>query len=680
MTTKVKHSPLIGVLEWFRPGEYEQVERVLADLQDLGVTQLRTGVSWADWHKGIGQEWYRWLLPRLAQSVEILPCFLYTPPSLGVVPKTASPPRQAKAYADFIDQMIAYFGEYFEWVELWNEPNNVSEWDWTLDPEWWVFSEMIGGAAYWAQQRGKKTLLAGMSPVDPNWLRLMGDRGVLAYIDAVGIHGFPGNWEYAWAGWRKNIERVQAVLAQYQSSAQVWITETGFSTWQYDEHRQLREFLAAINTSVERVYWYAARDLNPHLSTVDGFHTDEREYHFGLKQTDGNPKLLSRLWANGGLPAVRQVANWAVARAESTENAQLLVSDAPILITGGSGFIGSNLADHFLRLGQPVLLFDNLSRPGVERNYLWLRARYGDLVQIVIADVRDRFALRQALLEARQVFHLAAQVAVTTSLTNPQRDFEINAMGTLNLLEELRSQADPPPLVFTSTNKVYGTLANLELVMQGDRYQPIAATQGINEAQPLDFHSPYGCSKGAAEQYVLDYARNFGIPAVVLRLSCIYGPQQLGTEDQGWVAHFLKQAIADRPITLYGDGKQVRDILFITDLIAAFCAVQQQMPTLSGQAFNLGGGWHNTTSLLELMALIGELHGKQPQLQFQDWRTGDQRYYVADFGKFQAATSWTPKVSIRQGVQQLYQWLLATSEPESEFSALYSYSPLTHQR
>ncbi len=693
----------IGILEWFRLGEYERVEQVLKDLKALGVQQLRTGVSWADWHTTYGQDWYGWLLPRLAQEVNILPCFLYTPPSLGVVPRIAAPPREPKAYADFLDEMITRFGDYFEWVELWNEPNNLSEWDWTLDPEWWMFSEMVGSAACWAQQRGKKTVLAGMSPVDPHWLKLMCDRGFIAYINAIGIHGFPGNWEYAWEGWPKNVAKVQAVLDQYGSQADIWITEAGFSTWQHDEHQQLQEFVNTLDAPVKRIYWYGAHDLNPDFPTIDGFHTDEREYHFGFKQTDNTPKLLYRLWASEGLPAVREVAQ--IGSRESgigsreektsatsnfplptlqesysplpTPHSLLQIDDdkeedekhgysplptpyslLPILITGGAGFIGTNLAHRLLSLGQPVLLFDNLSRPGVEQNLRWLKQRYGDLVQIEIADVRSRFALRQALQNARQVFHLAAQVAVTTSLTNPVDDFQINALGTLNLLEEMRSLNNPPPLVFTSTNKVYGTLPDIQLVPNCTRYQPVDVFSGISVDHPLDFHSPYGCSKGAADQYVLDYARNYNIPAVVFRMSCIYGPHQFGTEDQGWVAHFLIRALEGQPITLYGDGMQVRDLLFVEDLIDAFLLAQENIHTLTGQAFNIGGGNENTISLLEFIELIDEIHGKKPPVYFDSWRSGDQRYYVSDSSKFQTATRWKPSVSIRQGVRKLYQWLL----------------------
>jgi len=249
---------------------------------------------------------------------------------------------------------------------------------------------------------------------------------------------------------------------------------------------------------------------------------------------------------------------------------------------------------------------------------------------------------------------------VTSSLVDPIFDFEVNARGTLNLLEAIRSLDNPPPLVFTSTNKVYGGLPDVMLVKNGDRYEPenIEIRQnGINESRPLDFHSPYGCSKGTADQYIIDYARTYSIPAVVFRMSCIYGPHQYGTEDQGWVAHFLITAIEERPLILYGDGKQVRDILFIEDLIDAFLLAQEKMDDISGQAFNIGGGATNTISLLELIQLISAAHGKAPSVQFDGWRPGDQRYYVSDTRKFQLATGWKQKVGVKEGVGKLYNWL-----------------------
>jgi CDP-paratose 2-epimerase len=312
-----------------------------------------------------------------------------------------------------------------------------------------------------------------------------------------------------------------------------------------------------------------------------------------------------------------------------------------------------------------VLIYDDLSRPGVDRNLAWLRAKHGDLLRVDIADVRDRHALRNAVRAAERVFHFAAQVAVTTSLVDPVTDFEINVRGTLNLLEEIRGRETPPPLLFTSTNKVYGSLSDLAMESNGSRYQPLKAglRTGIGENRSLDFHSPYGCSKGAADQYVLDYARTFGLPAMVFRMSCIYGYHQMGTEDQGWVAHFLIQALQGKPLVVYGDGMQVRDLLFVEDLVDAFILAQANAHTLSGEAFNIGGGLGNTLSLLELLEMIRAIHGSRPGVRMETWRCADQRYYVSDTRKFKAATGWSPKVNARQGVERLYRWLEENKAP-----------------
>jgi CDP-paratose 2-epimerase len=336
------------------------------------------------------------------------------------------------------------------------------------------------------------------------------------------------------------------------------------------------------------------------------------------------------------------------------------ISGRPILITGGAGFIGTNVAHRLLTQGHRVLVFDNLARPGVEQNLRWLRDTHGDQVDVEIADIRDADALRQAVSEAARVFHFAAQVAVTTSLTDPVEDFEVNARGTLNLLEALRAQPAPPPMVFTSTNKVYGALDDVGLRRRNQRYEPTDPSlrrTGISENRPLDFHSPYGCSKGSADQYVLDYARTYGLPAIVFRMSCIYGPHQFGTEDQGWVAHFLIRAMEGEPIVLYGDGRQVRDILCVDDLVDAFLLAQQSMATESGSAFNIGGGPGNTVSLLELLEMIGELLGHKPEVEFDSWRPGDQRYYVSDTAKFQRTTGWRPRISVQEGLERLTRWL-----------------------
>jgi CDP-paratose 2-epimerase len=332
------------------------------------------------------------------------------------------------------------------------------------------------------------------------------------------------------------------------------------------------------------------------------------------------------------------------------------------LITGGAGFIGTNLAHRLLSGGKRVRVYDDLSRPGVERNVRWLRAQHGSRLAVQIGDVRDATALRQALADVDDVYHLAAQVAVTTSLARPLHDLEVNVRGTLNLLEEVRRLDDPPKVLYTSTNKVYGALSDLRLVRDGDRWAPESdqlARRGLDEKRPLDMCTPYGCSKGAADQYVLDYAKSFGLRTVVFRMSCIYGPHQHGNEDQGWVAHFLLQALAGRPITIYGDGAQVRDVLFVDDVVDAMLLAQKSSfrPEVRGCAFNIGGGRENAVSLLEVVDLIAELTGERPELEFAEERPGDQRYYVSDTTRFAEATGWTPAVSVRHGLEELQEWL-----------------------
>ena len=332
----------------------------------------------------------------------------------------------------------------------------------------------------------------------------------------------------------------------------------------------------------------------------------------------------------------------------------------PILVTGGSGFIGSNLAESFLADGHEVFVLDNLSRPGVEQNLEWLTARHGNRVHPVMADLRDEDALRDTVREAGAVIHLAAQTAVTTSLTDPLADFEVNARGTLNVLEAVRATGRRIPVLFASTNKVYGCLDDLEMGEAADRHVPAdeaLRAKGIGEDRPLDFHSPYGCSKGVADQYVLDYARSYGIPSAVLRMSCIYGPRQFGTEDQGWVAHFLIRALSGEAITLYGDGKQVRDILHVSDAVAAYLAAWDRIEAVAGQAFNLGGGPANAVSLRQVLAQIEAVAGRPLDLRFSDWRAGDQRYYVSDPRKIAAALGLPPARSWREGIADLAAWL-----------------------
>lgn len=330
------------------------------------------------------------------------------------------------------------------------------------------------------------------------------------------------------------------------------------------------------------------------------------------------------------------------------------------LITGGAGFIGTNLADRILSAGRPVIVYDNLSRAGVGKNLRWLCSRHGALVDVVQADLRDHGPLSRAVTAADHIFHLAGQVAVTTSLEEPLRDAAINLFGTLNLLEAARSRSRPPTVVFTSTNKVYGSLDDLRLRPKATRYEPDDADlrgRGINESRPLSFCTPYGCSKGAADQYVLDYGRHYRLPAVVFRMSCIYGPHQFGTEDQGWVAHFLISALDREPITVYGDGKQLRDVLFVDDLVDALLCAEANASELAGRAFNIGGGPGNSLSLVELLSLIADLTGARPLVELGPWRQGDQRYYVSDTTTFQAATGWRARVQPTTGVRLLHDWL-----------------------
>ena len=330
-----------------------------------------------------------------------------------------------------------------------------------------------------------------------------------------------------------------------------------------------------------------------------------------------------------------------------------------VLITGGAGFIGTNLADRLLSDGHRVIIYDNLSRRGSESNLSWLFAKHGSLLEFERGDTRNFGALQAVIKHAAMVFHFAAQVAVTGSLVDPLFDFDVNARGTLHLLEAIRELPNPPALLFTSTNKVYGALADLELYAKDRRYCPAGngSPHGISETRCLDFHSPYGCSKGAADQYILDYARTFHLPAQVFRMSCIYGPHQNGTEDQGWVAHFLIRANERGAISIYGDGMQVRDLLFVDDLLDAFELAMRSIERTAGHAFNIGGGPQNSASLLELLALIEEVRNEPCRVLFGEWRHADQRYYISDTRKFRSLTGWTPRVSVREGIDSLQAWL-----------------------
>jgi CDP-paratose 2-epimerase len=313
-----------------------------------------------------------------------------------------------------------------------------------------------------------------------------------------------------------------------------------------------------------------------------------------------------------------------------------------ILITGGAGFLGINAAQHLIKAGSHVTLLDNLSRPGTERNLKWLITSHPDRITFIKQDVRNAGALAEHVKRQDAVLHLAAQVAVTTSLVDPNTDFDINARGTVNMLEAVRVHNHDAPFIFASTNKVYGKLDH--------------GSGPCKESQPLDFHSPYGCSKGAADQYVRDYARCFDMNTVVLRQSCIYGAHQYGTEDQGWVAHFVHSILKDRPLTIYGDGAQVRDLLDTRDLSELYALVIDKIGITRGEIYNVGGGPENQRNLLEVIDQIGEITGRKPQLSFAGWREGDQKFYVSDVGKARTDLGWAPRIDFDRGLRELISW------------------------
>ncbi len=329
-----------------------------------------------------------------------------------------------------------------------------------------------------------------------------------------------------------------------------------------------------------------------------------------------------------------------------------------ILITGGAGFIGCNSADYFIKQGHDILIYDNLSRPGGESNLSWLRENHGDVFTFIKADIRDFDALCAVMPGMDAVIHLAGQVAVTTSVANPREDFEINALGTFNVLEAARLHAPQAAFLYASTNKVYGGMEDVKIVLEDGRYAYAEYPMGIAETAVLDFHSPYGCSKGAGDQYVMDYARIYGMRTLVFRQSAIYGRRQFGVEDQGWVSHFIIAAVMGRQISIFGDGKQVRDMLHISDVVRAYALGIQHIDTVSGTAINLGGGVNNTFSIWsEFGELLEELHGHPLSVKWGEWRPGDQKVFIADVRRAKAMLNWEPTISPIDGVHDLYQWV-----------------------
>ena len=485
----------------------------------------------------------------------------------------------------------------FEWVELSSAPG----------------SDVIEAA----KQGGARVILGHVGA----GLKALGEQGVLAAVDGIGL---------SWAA----LPAASALARSFNPELALWLTDARCTESLPRFAEAAGAFLDAFDAPVGRVYWCGLWATAPDGGTAA-------------------PELLPRLLAKG-VGEVRRTLS--VARRPPTP---AVLGARPVLVTGGAGFIGCNLADRLAAEGHDVLVYDSLARPGVERNLHWLVQRHPTRVNVAIADLRDRDGLAEAATGSAAVFHLAGQVAVTTSLAQPVADFAINLEGTLHLLDALRRGNADAPLIFASTNKVYGDLADIALASSGPAYLPVDAStldHGVSEARPLCFHTPYGCSKGAADQYVLDYARSFGLRTAVLRMSCIYGERQLGTEDQGWVAHFLLRAMAGEGVTLYGDGKQVRDVLHVGDAVGAYMAAWRNIGAIAGRAYNLGGGPANAISLLQLIDHIGDLLGRPVDVAFADWRQGDQRYFVADTRAIRRDLGLPAPRGWRAGVAGLAAW------------------------
>jgi CDP-paratose 2-epimerase len=331
-----------------------------------------------------------------------------------------------------------------------------------------------------------------------------------------------------------------------------------------------------------------------------------------------------------------------------------------ILITGGAGFTGINMADYFLKKGCYVYLFDNLSRKGTNLNLKWLRSKWKSGYTFVKGDVvKDRKKLDLLVNKVDAVLHFAAQVAVTHSVADPHHDFMTNAYGTLNVLEAIRNSKARPMLLYSSTNKVYGNIENTPVRLTRAGYRYPSFPKGVPEHHILDFHSPYGCSKGSADQCVRDYSRIYGLKTVVFRQSCIYGSNQFGMEDQGWVAWFVISSILGRPLTIYGDGHQVRDVLHIRDLCRLYEMTIKKIDTVSGKIYNIGGGPRAAYSVRGALSKLGNIFGKNISYSYSDWRPGDQRVYISDIRKIKKDLGWEPQISFEDGLKELVSWASA---------------------
>ncbi len=604
-----EHAERLGFSVELRTGDRVEAERAAIRLQSLGVRHLRLKLSDRD---GADAGWLAWALGRFGRDFDVLPS---------------------------LDADAAGSGHLLDAV-LGSEPS-------------FPLFELRDGAAQGAGCQPAALLAAAASARDAGRgivialgmagcaerIETLGRQGVLETVSALGLCSLRAQGGPALA---QAVSAAREAAWRHHPSLPIWLCAVGRSTWRHAVTPQLALLREALLSPAGRIYWHTLTD-DPAQDVRD------RDAHYGVDGADG-PKLLGRL-LGGGTRAVEQVMGL-----PGMQPAPATIGIRPVLVTGGAGFIGANLADRLAADGEHVEVFDALARPGVERNLRWLAQRHPSRISFVLGDLRDEAATRAAASSAGAVFHLAGQVAVTTSMVHPLADFDVNARGTLAILEALRQHNPSAPLVFASTNKVYGDLADIELVRDGDCYLPQRAeyrTRGVSETRPLCFHTPYGCSKGTADQYVLDYAHSFGLRTAVLRMSCIYGERQLGTEDQGWVAHFLLRAIAGERVTIYGDGRQVRDILHVGDAVAAYLAARRRIGAIAGRAYNLGGGPANAISLLQLIEHLEILLGRPVDVEFSAWRPGDQRYFVADTAAIRRDLDLPAALGWRPGLQRL---------------------------
>lgn len=593
---------IIGGIETLRSCEQWR-ERVERRVEEEGLQQLRLVVGASAW--SADDEVLAPAVARLARRVELL-----------VV--CAATPQRMVARPEILRRWARWLAEHGGAIELPAEPPAASIWR-ARNASPGLVSSLLTAAGLVREVGGRVAWGIPAAATRPSVLDALARSGPVQdgeplVLDAVGIHGSEASGA------------VSRVRARWKGNP-VWLCAGELDERPRPE-LELERFGASTEHGVDRVYWSGA-SYSP----------------------------VRSLWRRMGERRVTPL----LVRQPSART-----SEPRVLVTGGAGFVGSNLVARLREQGRHVVILDDLERPGVERNLEWLEAQGGGSLELVPGDVRSPSAVRRALAGVDQVFHLAGQVAVTNSLEDPVRDFDVNARGTLVLLEELRRMRSAAGLVLASSHQVYGDLGDVALEEQDRRWVPVSPSlraQGIDESRPLDLHSPFGCSKGAADQYVLDYARCFGVPAVVVRMSSVYGPRQLGTEDQGWVACFMRHAIEGRPITIHGDGKQVRDVLFVDDLVEALVRLGPRTTQLQGTAFNVGGGPRNTLSLLELVEHIGQLHGRRLPVRFGDWRRGDQRYYVSNNARLSAAIDWQPHVSVAEGLERMHAWLTEVFAP-----------------